>query len=73
MPVSVMKVTKAEKHPNADSLFVYSMTSIDNFQTQIVANSTNLYEVGDHAIVAQLGSKLKDGTYIEEAKKTNGY
>jgi tRNA-binding EMAP/Myf-like protein len=68
MPVSVMKVTKAEKHPNADSLFVYSMTSIDNFQTQIVANSTNLYEIGDHAIVAQLGSKLKDGTYIEEAK-----
>lgn len=68
MPVSVMKVTKAEKHPNADSLFVYSMTSIDNFQNQIIANNTNVYEVGDHAIVAQLGSKLKDGTYIEETK-----
>lgn len=68
MPAVVMKVTKAEKHPNADTLFVYEMTSVENIKTQVVANSTNLYEVGDLAVVATSGSKLKDGTYIEETK-----
>jgi len=69
MPAVVMQVIKAGKHPNADTLYVYEMLSADNASTPIVANSTTIYEVGDHAIVATLGSKLKaDNLYIEETK-----
>ena len=67
MPALVMKVETAIKHPNADTLFVYDMRSSDNAKYQVVANSENIYQVGDHAIVAVSGSKMKDGTYIEES------
>lgn len=68
MPAIVMEVVSVQKHPNADSLFVYEMRSAENVRIQIVANSTNIYDLGDHAIVAMIGSKLKDKTYIEKTK-----
>ena len=69
MPVTVMRVDSAEKHPNADTLRVYELVSVDNCRITIVANLTNVYEVGDHAIIAQLGSTMKeDGLYIQEIK-----
>lgn len=65
MSVIVMQVKNKEKHPNADTLFVYQMSdSICDFQ--IVANSENVYEVGDKAIVAKSGSHLKNGLTINK-------
>lgn len=58
-----MEVKNKEKHPNADTLFVYQMNDgVSDFQ--IVANSENIYEVGDRAIVAKSGSHLKEGLTI---------
>lgn len=63
MPVIVMEIVRKEKHPNADTLFVYQMN--DGYKNhQIVANSTNVYDVGERAVVAKSGSRLKDGLVI---------
>ncbi len=65
MSVVVMRVSSKKSHPNADSLFVYLMD--DPYRRyQIVANSENQYEVGDHAIVATSGSHLKSGLTISK-------
>ena len=67
MTAVVMQVSKKEKHPNADNLFVYEMSLGKDTQT-IIANHENIYEVGDRVIVVQANSKLKDGTYIDQAR-----
>lgn len=67
MTVQVMRVNSVEKHPNADSLFVHQMTDRNGNDYTIVANSTNLYSVGDNAIVAKIGTRLKTGEYIDKA------
>ena len=61
-----MKVSSVEKHPNADTLFVHQMVDKNGASYVIVANSTNLYNVGDHAIVAKIGSRLNTGEYIDK-------
>jgi phenylalanyl-tRNA synthetase beta chain len=67
MPAKILECTKVELHPNADSLRVYNFTdNIDNYQ--VIANSTNIYEVGDKVAVALIGSILKDDTEIKESK-----
>lgn len=69
MSVKALKVFSKKNHPNADSLFVYEFGLEEGSQLlQIVANSENLYEVGDVAIVALVGATLKDGTQIKKAR-----
>ncbi len=68
MPVVVMDVTRAEQHPNADGLHVYSMKAAGYDEVQIIANWENIYEVGDRVAVALVGSILKDGTKIKPSK-----
>ncbi len=68
MTVIVKRVTKAEQHLNADFLRVYQMTD-DKTTLQIVANLTNVYDVGDHVLVANIGSILKeDNLEIRQTK-----
>lgn len=65
--IKAMKVVSAEKHPNADRLRVYSVENETGEARVIVANLTNVYEVGDVAAVAEIGSVV-DGV---EIKATN--
>lgn len=70
MSVIAMKITKAEKHPNADRLRLYEAQTPT--QTVVfVANLTNVYEVDDVVAVAQVGTVLiLDGELIEIAPTT---
>ena len=68
MAVIVMKVVKAESHPNADRLRVYSFENQVGEAIQVVANLENIYEVGDHAAVASVGTLFSDGMLIRETK-----
>jgi Putative tRNA binding domain len=65
MSVIAMKITKAEKHPNADRLRLYEAQTPT--QTVVfVANLTNVYEVDDVVAVAQVGTVLVlDGEALE--------
>lgn len=68
MTVEVMQVFSRQKHPNADTLFVYGMCDKDEEYFTVVANSENIYELDDHVMVAKVGSVLKEGNlYIEES------
>jgi tRNA-binding EMAP/Myf-like protein len=67
MQVITMKVTEAQKHPNADNLRIYKFTAPDYKDIQIIANLENVYDVGDVAYVALAGCVLKDGTKISRA------
>lgn len=60
-----MKITSAEKHPNADRLRVYSAEG-DGKEITFIANLTNVYEVGDMVKVAQVGHVMEDGMEIKE-------
>lgn len=66
MPAEVMKVVEKNKHPNADSLFVYVFKDIRGAASIVIANAENSYEVGDYSIVAY-NDRLNDGTIIEAA------
>jgi len=63
--IVVMKITSAEKHPNADRLRVYSAEG-DGKEITFVANLTNVYEVGDMVKIAQVGHVMEDGMEIKE-------
>ncbi len=58
MPVYAMKVTSKSAHEKTDKLFIYTFESPAQGQRTIVANLTNVYEVGDVVAVAQLGTRL---------------
>lgn len=58
MPVIAMKVVDKKAHEKTDTLFIYTFESPNLGQLQIVANLTNVYEVGDIAGIAQLGTRL---------------
>lgn len=68
MPIRVMKVVKADQHSNADRLRVYIFENGAGEHLQIVANLENVYEIGDHAAIACVGTVLSDGTEIKLAK-----
>ena len=53
-----MKVTTKTAHERTDSLFIYTFESPVQGQRTIVANLTNVYEVGDVVAIAQLGTRL---------------
>ncbi|NJM63636.1 MAG: hypothetical protein HC849_31335 [Oscillatoriales cyanobacterium RU_3_3] len=73
MPVIAMEVQTAQNHPNADALRVYSFAAPGWEPVQIVANSENVYDVGDIAAIALTDSVLKDGTQIKPAKLRGVY
>jgi phenylalanyl-tRNA synthetase beta chain len=58
MPVRAMKVTEKLAHEKTDSLFIYTFTSPELGERTIVANLTNVYEVGDVVAVALEGTHL---------------
>ena len=68
MPILAMRATRVAAHPNADTLRVYSFEAPGLAPVQIVANAEHVYEVGDVAAVALLGTTLLDGTRIKRAK-----
>ena len=51
MPVVAMKVTEKSAHERTDQLFIYTFDSPANGPRTIVANLTNVYDVGDVAAV----------------------
>lgn len=61
MPVIAMTVTDKQAHEKTDSLFIYTFSSPNLGDKTIVANLTNVYEVGDVAAIAQLGTLLPEG------------
>ncbi|MCU0543056.1 MAG: hypothetical protein MUE44_12890 [Oscillatoriaceae cyanobacterium Prado104] len=73
MPVIAMEVQTAQNHPNADALRVYSFAASGWESVQIVANSENIYDVGDIVAVALTDSVLKDGTKIQPVKLRGVY
>lgn len=68
MTVIVMEVMKVERHPNADSLNVYEMQVPGHPSVQVIGNLERIYGVGEHVLVAQVNSVLKDGTKIKATK-----
>ena len=58
MPVYAMKVINKTAHEKTDKLFIYTFESPARGQRTIVANLTNVYEVGDMVAVAELGTRL---------------
>ena len=58
MPVVVMEVTEKSAHEKTDQLFIYTFASPTHEPRQIVANLTNVYEVGDRVAVALPGTHL---------------
>ena len=61
MPVVVMTVAEKNAHPQTDNLFIYRFESPELGPKTIVANLTNVYEVGQRAAIAQLGTLLPEG------------
>lgn len=61
MPVIAMTVVAKQAHEKTDSLFIYTFQSPALGEKTIVANLSNVYEVGDVAAIAQLGTRLPDG------------
>jgi len=58
MPVIAMEVTSKSAVEGAENLFCYTFSSPGQGELTIVANTTNVYEVGDRAGVALVGTKL---------------
>jgi tRNA-binding EMAP/Myf-like protein len=61
MPVIAMKCTSKTAHEKTDQLFIYTFESPALGEVTIVANLTNVYEVGQMAGIAQLGTWLPEG------------
>ena len=73
MPVIAMEVKTAQNHPNADALSLYIFEAPGCDSVQIIANSENIYSVGDIVAVALTDSVLKDGTKIKPTKLRGVY
>jgi tRNA-binding EMAP/Myf-like protein len=73
MPVIAMEVKSAQNHPNADALNLYTFEAPGCDSVQIIANSENIYSVGDIVAVALTDSVLKDGTKIKPTKLRGVY
>ena len=64
MPVIAMKCTSKTAHERTDKLFIYTFESPELGEKTIVANLTNVYEVGQVAGIAQLGTWLPEGEIL---------
>ena len=67
MPVYAMKVTSKTAHEKTDQLFIYTFESPEQGERTIVANLTNVYEVGEVAGIAIEGTVLP-GVVIQPRK-----
>lgn len=67
MSLVVMECTSAEAHPDpkVTKMRVYKFFSPKIGELQIVANLTNVYQVGDLAVIATVGTVF-EGMLIEE-------
>ena len=64
MPVITMKCVQKSAHERTDKLFIYTFESPALGQKTIVANLTNVYEEGQIAGIAQLGTWLAEGEIL---------
>lgn len=64
MPVITMKCVQKSAHERTDKLFIYTFESPQLGQKTIVANLTNVYEEGQIAGIAQLGTWLPEGEIL---------
>lgn len=60
-------VLTAEQHPNADRLRLYTVKGSDDITRTIVANLTNVYQVGDK-VKTILPGEVYEGMEITERK-----
>ena len=67
MPVYAMKVTSKTAHEKTDQLFIYTFESPEQGERTIVANLTNVYDLGDVAGIAIEGTVLP-GVVIQPRK-----
>ena len=67
MPVYAMKVTSKTAHEKTDQLFIYTFESPEQGERTIVANLTNVYEVGEVAGIDIEGTVLP-GVVIQPRK-----
>jgi len=58
MPVVAMEVVAAAKLEQADNLYHYTFRSPGQGDLEIIANATHIYEVGQVAGVALVGTRL---------------
>lgn len=58
MPVIAMKAVAKAAHEQTDNLFIYRFESPEQGHKQIVANLDNIYEIGDVAGIALIGTFL---------------
>jgi tRNA-binding EMAP/Myf-like protein len=68
MAIIAVRVTEARDHENAERLRVYNVIAPGVEPTQIIANKSNIYEVGDVVAGAMIGTVLSDGTAIAKNK-----
>lgn len=65
MPVVAMTCTSKQAHEKTDKLFIYTFAAPELEERTIVANLTNVYEPGDVAAIAQLGTWLPEGEIVQ--------
>lgn len=74
--ILALRVISAEDHPNADRLRVYNLSyrnetpDFEEVTKQVVANLTNVYEVGDIVAVCLPGHDT--GDFIIKERKVRG-
>lgn len=68
MSILAVRITTARDHEAADRLRVYNVEAPTIEPTQIIANKDTIYEVGDIAAAALVGTVLADGTVMEKSK-----
>ena len=69
--VVVGKVTKMERHPDSDHMFICQIDCGKGEDVQIVTGAQNIKE-GDHVPVAKHGSTLPGGIKIKKGYIKNG-
>lgn len=67
MTAIIMTCKNVIKHCNSINLNIYTFHYSNN-EVQIICNKTNIYEVGDKAIIILVPSILKDNTNIRESR-----
>lgn len=70
MTATIVVIESKVKHPDADSLYIYKVSNTFEVENvQVIANSTNIYEKGDHAVYIKPGSvMIEDDLKIGQRK-----
>jgi len=70
--IKIMRVKSAAQVEGSKNLRVYTFEAPESDDLTIVANLTNIYEVGDTAAVAQVGTHIKKYNLTIERRKVFG-